>query len=49
MNIYISAGTDEMFVLHGGRWYLKLFLNRIKLDNGSSISIQFLNGAICLD
>jgi len=49
MNIYISTGTDEMFVLHGGRWYLKLFLNRIKLNNGSSISIQFLTKATCLD
>jgi len=49
MNMYISTGTDEMFVLPGGRWYLKLVLAKVKLNNSSRISIQFLTKAICLD
>jgi len=47
MNTYFSTGIDEIFVVRGGRWNLKLVLAKIKLNNSSSISIQFLTKAFC--
>ena len=49
MNIYLSTGFDEIFVVHEGRWNLKLVLAEMKLNNGLGISIQFLTKVVGLD
>jgi len=49
MNSYFSTGIDEIFVVRGDRWNLKLVLAKIKVNNSLSISIQFLTMAFCID
>jgi len=49
MNTYFSPGTEEIFIIQGGKFNLELLLSKIKLNNSLSISIQFLTKAVGLD